>query len=286
MHIYRHHIGDYDSATAHLTWSEDMAYTRILRLYYRNDGVLPVCTKAICRLVRASSKEERAAVETVLNEFFSITDDGWKNKRADEEIAEYQAGAEEREQKKTHENERMRRHREERSRLFSDLRERGITPKWDIGIAELKALHARTCNEPETNLQREQEHGCNEPATANHNQEPRTKNQEPRTKREREALPAVAGRPPAGTRLPDDWIPDVLFAVSEGFTEFDARTEGEKFRDYWRSQPGARGRKADWQATWRNWIRRAGEDKRKPTTHPGSGSFVQRHTSADWRVGL
>ena len=93
MHIYRHHIGDYDSATAHLTWAEDMAYTRILRLYYRNDGMLPSCERAICRLIRATSKEERIAVDTVLNEFFVRSEDGWKNKRADEEIAEYQARA-------------------------------------------------------------------------------------------------------------------------------------------------------------------------------------------------
>jgi uncharacterized protein YdaU (DUF1376 family) len=94
MHIYRHHIGDYDSATAHLDWVEDMAYTRILRLYYKTDGNMPKESAAICRLIRASSKTEKAAVETILSEFFILTDEGWKNKRADEEIAEYQARAE------------------------------------------------------------------------------------------------------------------------------------------------------------------------------------------------
>ncbi len=29
----------------------------------------------------------------------------------------------------------------------------------------------------------------------------------------------------------------------------------ERFRDYWRSVPGAKGRKLDWAATWRNWVR-------------------------------
>ncbi|MGR9087307.1 MAG: hypothetical protein ACU841_09570 [Gammaproteobacteria bacterium] len=28
-----------------------------------------------------------------------------------------------------------------------------------------------------------------------------------------------------------------------------------RFRDYWIAQPGAKGRKLDWQATWRNWVR-------------------------------
>lgn len=32
--------------------------------------------------------------------------------------------------------------------------------------------------------------------------------------------------------------------------------ELEKFRDHWRDQPGAKGRKVDWIGTYRNWIRR------------------------------
>jgi hypothetical protein len=27
------------------------------------------------------------------------------------------------------------------------------------------------------------------------------------------------------------------------------------FRDYWIAQPGAKGVKLDWDATWRNWVR-------------------------------
>lgn len=30
-----------------------------------------------------------------------------------------------------------------------------------------------------------------------------------------------------------------------------------KFTDYWRSQPGQRGVKLDWPATFRNWLRKA-----------------------------
>ncbi len=29
----------------------------------------------------------------------------------------------------------------------------------------------------------------------------------------------------------------------------------DKFRDYWISQPGQKGVKLDWSATWRNWVR-------------------------------
>ncbi|MCA9101921.1 MAG: hypothetical protein KDA63_12250, partial [Planctomycetales bacterium] len=39
--------------------------------------------------------------------------------------------------------------------------------------------------------------------------------------------------------------------------------EFAKFIDYWKAIPGSKGRKVDWDATFRNWIRRAAE--RKPT---------------------
>lgn len=36
----------------------------------------------------------------------------------------------------------------------------------------------------------------------------------------------------------------------------DLRAEHLVFIDYWIAQPGARGVKVDWAATWRNWMRK------------------------------
>lgn len=77
------------------------------------------------------------------------------------------------------------------------------------------------------------------------------------------ANPTVAKMPkqPKGTRLPDDWQPGNLSGsiVQDlqvmGF-EWENR-ELEKFRDYWKAQTGSKAVKADWNATWRNWIRSA-----------------------------
>lgn len=91
MNFYKHHLGDYDGATAHLSWDEDMAYTRLLRAYYRREKPIPDAEKY--RLVRAGSRAQRAAVDIVLTEFFALQSDGWHNKRADEEITAYQAQA-------------------------------------------------------------------------------------------------------------------------------------------------------------------------------------------------
>ena len=60
-------------------------------------------------------------------------------------------------------------------------------------------------------------------------------------------------REAGGTRLPEGWLPD-----DPGYEGATARTLAS-FCDYWRAAPGAKGRKSDWQATWRNWCRRDAE---------------------------
>lgn len=94
MNFYKHHIGDYAQATAHLSFVEDAAYSRLLRKYYAEERPIPADLKAAQRLVGARSKEEREAVQTVLEEFFELQEDGWHNKRADEELSKAQAQAE------------------------------------------------------------------------------------------------------------------------------------------------------------------------------------------------
>ncbi len=88
------------------------------------------------------------------------------------------------------------------------------------------------------------------PPTTNH-QPPAFNLQEPTTK-----PPKVksAGR---GSRLPAAWEPDaeqVKFCRQERPDLLPAATAA-RFRDYWIAQPGAKGVKLDWSATWRNWVR-------------------------------
>lgn len=140
MNYYDHHIGDYDSETAHLSWLEDMAYTRLLRLYYRKESPIPADLKEACRKVRAASKAEKQAVEAVLNEFFDLQEDGWHQKTCDENIAAYLAGEPEREAKKANEEIRLKRHRDERAALFQELTSAGLHAAWNIGIKELRDM--------------------------------------------------------------------------------------------------------------------------------------------------
>lgn len=87
MNYYPFHIGDYASATRHLSWDEDLAYRRLLDVYYTTEKPLPGDLRQVCRLVLATTDAQREAVEVVLAEFFELTDDGWMSARADVEIA-------------------------------------------------------------------------------------------------------------------------------------------------------------------------------------------------------
>lgn len=59
------------------------------------------------------------------------------------------------------------------------------------------------------------------------------------------------------TRLPQDWaLPDEWrdWAKAER-ADLDVASTAASFRDYWVAKPGKDGRKVDWLATWRNWVR-------------------------------
>ena len=61
MNFYPFHIGDYASATRHLTWIEDAAYRRLLDVYYVKEGPLP---KHKAKAV-GSAPGKPAAVESI-----------------------------------------------------------------------------------------------------------------------------------------------------------------------------------------------------------------------------
>lgn len=60
-----------------------------------------------------------------------------------------------------------------------------------------------------------------------------------------------------GSRLTQDWFLTKSmgeWALQER-PDIDVRQVAEQFKDYWIAQPGQKGVKLDWDATWRNWVR-------------------------------
>ena len=89
MNHYPHHIGDFNNATRHLTFVERALYRELLDLYYHTEHPLNGDAERLARRVLAHTDEQRAAMQSVLEEFFVLEDDGWHNLRCDEEIAAY-----------------------------------------------------------------------------------------------------------------------------------------------------------------------------------------------------
>jgi len=85
MHYYQFNIGDYQSHTAHLSEMEDLAYRRLLDWYYLHEIPITQNVAEISRQIRMKNYSE--AVESVLGEFFELTELGWISSRADKEIA-------------------------------------------------------------------------------------------------------------------------------------------------------------------------------------------------------
>lgn len=70
---------------------EDLAFRRMLDLFYESEKPLPHELSRVAKLI--GMKDYQEEILDVLNEFWNETEGGWVNDRANEEIAKYQAKA-------------------------------------------------------------------------------------------------------------------------------------------------------------------------------------------------
>lgn len=248
MNFYKHHLGDYAAATAHLSWDEDCAYRRLIDVYYKREAPIDADLKLACRLVRASTPSQKRAVESVLQEFFTLESDGWHQKRCDEEIeaASQQAAT-------------NRRIAEER-----ELRKRGRSVNEPL-------------NESSTNRSPAPADGVNLSRLQTPDSTSQSKNQEqdsaqinPRADGATEKRTKAA----QGTRLPEPFMltADMRTWAAEEVPNVDLRKATAEFVDYWRAVPGSKGKKLDWVGTWRNRMREVDGRRTKLNGHKPAGT--------------
>ncbi|MFD1121854.1 YdaU family protein [Methylophilus flavus] len=235
MHFYQKNIPDFNNATRHLTRVERSLFSDAIELYYDTEKPLTKDFDRLSRLLLAHTDDEKAALRDVLTEFFLLTDEGYFNKRCNEEILKYQsfmlskskagkASAEQRANKKS------------------------------TGVEQV--LNTTTTNYnpipntqyPTTNTQDPRPNGSSiepdkgiEPLLADSQSKSSQKN---------------------GTRLPDDWVLPKAWGTwaleNSSLSESQIRLEAEKFKDHWLANANQRnGKKSDWLAAWRNWVRSA-----------------------------
>lgn len=88
MNFYKRHLGDYAKDTPHLSMIEHGAYGLLLDYCYATERGLPSDLEACYRICRAISKQEQAAVRSIVEQFFPVAEDELRhNKRCDQELA-------------------------------------------------------------------------------------------------------------------------------------------------------------------------------------------------------
>lgn len=93
MHYFQFNIGDYASHTRHLSPMEDLAYRRLLDLYYLKDGQVYGDEAEVARQI--GLRDYVQEVKQVLQDFFCIDEgDRWSHSRCDAEIARFREKSE------------------------------------------------------------------------------------------------------------------------------------------------------------------------------------------------
>lgn len=82
--------------------------------------------------------------------------------------------------------------------------------------------------------------------------------------------------PKRASRINETWMPskETVEKLSKEFPHIDQKMEHKKFVDHWLASSGRNATKLDWEATYRNWIRRSAEYNPAPQT--GSSPWDQK----------
>ena len=263
MNYFPFHLGDYAAHTAHLEPMEDLAYRRMLDLYYLRECALPQDSAEIARLIRMRGNVEE--IEAVLREFFLNNDgEGWIQTRCEAEISKMQD-------------------KQEKARASA--------------AASVKARSTnaqRTLNERSTDVELPTPTPTPTPKVVDSGPALRTAPPTPPaglfsdaedaqqgTKSGAQApnaSKAIAPQPPPpfdgqnvevlngkhvvqlaeAWELPEEWGND---ALALGFKTSQILLEAERFRQYWVAGRGAGTRRAvkGWRQCWSNWLAKAAE---------------------------
>ncbi len=223
------YTGDYLRDTRHLTPLRHGVYLLLLMHCWDTQGPAPLDEQELCGIANCRSADEVEALRYVLARYFVNMVDGHYNERVQKEIERCNAISETRsEAGRRGANERMRKARENK-RLDDKANAKQMSSKSLASDANLIPIPSPALSPSPT-----------KPA-------PGVK------ERSGEGTPR-ATRLTGEWRLPESW--KVWAVEAHGLTPQQAVTISLSFRDYWIAVPGAKGCKLDWQATWRNWVRK------------------------------
>ncbi|WP_273754099.1 YdaU family protein [Bartonella sp. MM73XJBT.G] len=284
----RFHLYDWISGTDGMTLEQRGAYMTLLVRMYDKKAPIKEDFETLARACNCSQKKFAAIVEYLMrNDKLVETDNGLWNTRVEEELNDFadkkehisqvrseagKKGAQAKNNTKQHVNNFAEANAKQNQAIKNQ--NKNIYKKTKTNVLAKKEINSESL---ETNDLVDEPTEVAAVETTSEQITTSSDNQPPI--HEQENVPKKAKRAQAnrGCRLPADFEPDYDFAIAEGLPPERVKVEIAKFRDYWRSKAGANATKTDWQATWRNWVRKAIEDleKTKNTNNNGgnNGNF-------------
>lgn len=264
MHFYPHHIGDFIKDTANLNDHQLATYLRMIWTYYLSEKPF----KDDCEGIAFAMRSDEKTVHLLLRHYFDLQEDGWHQKRCDQQIKHYQSNS-------------------EKGRKAAEARwskNKHKMPNECIGNAD--ARRKKDSSKEQTQSERNADAMHMHTKTGadamvfDSNQEPITNNQYKETTTGRSA--------PKGTRLPSDWeLPDEYAKFCrEQRPDLNPYHVADQFKDYWHSVAGQKGVKADWLATWRNWIRNQKTENKKPNWADKQKAWLDEATGKTQRSDM
>ncbi|WP_375664354.1 DUF1376 domain-containing protein, partial [Bartonella sp. CL50QHWL] len=295
----RFHLYDWISGTNGMTSEQRGVYITLLVCMYEKKEPLKTDFQTLARVCHCSQKKFVAIVEYLMrNNKLVETDNGLWNTRVEEELNDFADKKEHISQVRSEAGKKGAQAKNNTKQHVNNFAE--ANDKQNVFFAEanakqnqaIKNKNKNIYKKTKTNVLAKKEIGSESLATIDLVDEPTevaavettseqittgVENQPPFHEQENVSQKAKRAQANRGCRLPTDFEPDYDFAIEEGLPPERVKVEIAKFRDYWRSKAGANATKIDWQATWRNWVRRAieGLEKTKNTNNNGgnNGNF-------------
>jgi uncharacterized protein YdaU (DUF1376 family) len=213
------YVADYLASTMHLSVDEHGAYLLLIMNYWQTGK--PIKEKHIRSIAKLDNERYENVIAT-LKEFFNVTEDGfWIHDRIERDLINVY----------------------EKSRKASEAGKKSAIKRWGNNKKITNVI---------TNV--------TDPLQQNGNHKDKDKDKE--YIKESNTLTSITKDQRSGSRLasdwylPEDWLSEAKAIRSDLSTE-QIRRESESFKDYWVGKAGKDAAKLDWQATWRNWIRRS-----------------------------
>lgn len=227
----------YLADTSHLTMAEHGGYLKLLIAMWRSGGYLPNDDKKLARFAAASEKEW-FKVKPHLMEFFTEIDGQITQARLLDELEKAR----------------------DRSRKASDNARSKYRKTKEVPHADAQRKRSETpATEHADLLQSASETPASISISISNNKKD----------------PPSGDPKKKGSRIPDDFVPDLEWATQEGLSRSEAIREAASFKDYWIAKTGKDATKQDWPATWRNWVRNQLKRKRGPPAGGGKSAFRQ-----------